>query len=122
MVIVLWLNFASIWRERMKALYALCFVTLLAVLVDVVLLHLTTANAQDTGNYKVVGVHNYGSFSPAGTVVVSPALAVNQTRRGATWLLRNSRSPVTLVAPTPVPEASRPPCQITFAGRHRYRC
>ena len=54
----------------MKALYALCFVTLLAVLVDVVLLHSTTAKAQDTGNYKVVRVYTTGTiFSLTGTVV-----------------------------------------------------
>ena len=57
----------------MKILYALCLVTLLAVLVDVVLLHLTTANAQNTGNYKVVQVPrvNIGgvNFSLTGTVV-----------------------------------------------------
>jgi hypothetical protein len=56
----------------MKTLYALCLVTLLAVLVDVVLLHSTTAKAQDTGNYKVVQVNDRGSgksFSLTGTVV-----------------------------------------------------
>jgi len=53
-----------------KTLYALCFVTLLAVLVDVVLLHSTTAKAQDTGNYKVVRVYTTGTiFSLTGTVV-----------------------------------------------------
>ena len=55
----------------MKTLYALCLVTLLAVLVDVVLFHSRTANAQNTGNYKVVKVENiYGkNFSLTGTVV-----------------------------------------------------
>ena len=52
----------------MKTLYALCFVTLLAVLVDVVFFHSRTANAQDTGNYRVVHVQNGGSFSLTGTV------------------------------------------------------
>ena len=55
----------------MRTLYALCLVTLLAVLVDVVLLHSRTANAQDTGNYKVVWVQNMigGTFSLTGTIV-----------------------------------------------------
>ena len=55
----------------MKTLYALCFVTLLAVLVDVVLFHSTTANAQNSGNYKVVPVYDlYGkNFSVTGNVV-----------------------------------------------------
>jgi len=55
----------------MKTLYVLCFVTLLAVLVDVVLFHSTTANAQDTGYYKVVRVSDMTgrSFSLTGTVV-----------------------------------------------------
>ena len=54
----------------MKTLYALCLATLLAVLVDVVLLHSTTANAQNTGNYKVVQVDYSGkNFSLTGTVV-----------------------------------------------------
>jgi hypothetical protein len=38
----------------MKTLYALCCVTLLAVLVDVVLFHSRTADAQTTGTYKIV--------------------------------------------------------------------
>jgi hypothetical protein len=56
----------------MRKLYALCLVTLLAVLVDVVLFHSSTANAQNTGNYKVVQVNDRGSgksFSLTGTVV-----------------------------------------------------
>jgi len=56
----------------MKALYALCFVTLLAVLVDVVLFHSRAANAQDSGNYKVVQINDRGSgknFSLTETVV-----------------------------------------------------
>jgi len=57
----------------MKSLYALCFITLLAVLVDVVLFHSRTANAQNTGNYKVVQVPRVniggGNFSLTGTVV-----------------------------------------------------
>jgi hypothetical protein len=55
----------------MRKLYALCLVTLLAVLVDVVLLHSTTAKAQDSGNYKVVRDLNMTgkSFSLTGTVV-----------------------------------------------------
>jgi len=56
----------------MKKLYALCLVTLLAVLVDVVLFHSTTANAQqNTGNYQVVRVVNLNgtSFPLTGTVV-----------------------------------------------------
>jgi hypothetical protein len=52
----------------MKTLYALCLVTLLAVLVDVVLFHSRTANAQNTGNYRVAEV-KFGSFSLTGTVV-----------------------------------------------------
>src|SRR5262250_3407421 len=46
-------NLASLWRNPMKTLYALCLVTLLAVLLDVVFFHSRTANAQDTGNYKI---------------------------------------------------------------------
>ena len=55
----------------MKTLYALCFVTLLAVLVDIVFFHSRTANAQNTGNYKVVRVDKFSgtSFSLTGTVV-----------------------------------------------------
>ena len=55
----------------MKALYALCFVALLAVLVDVVLFHSRAANAQGTGNYQVVRVVNLNgtSFPLTGTVV-----------------------------------------------------
>ena len=56
----------------MKTLYALCLVTLLAVLLDVVLFHSRTANAQNTGNYKVVPINDRGtgkSFSLTGTVV-----------------------------------------------------
>ena len=55
----------------MKTLYALCFVTLLAVLVDIVLFHSTKANAQNTGNYQVVRVVNLNgtSFPLTGTVV-----------------------------------------------------
>jgi hypothetical protein len=55
----------------MRKLYALCLVTLLAVLVDVVLLHSTTAKAQDSGNYKVVRDLNMTgkSFFLTGTVV-----------------------------------------------------
>jgi hypothetical protein len=55
----------------MKTLYALCLVTLLAVLVDVVLFHSRAANAQNTGNYKVVPVSNWSgkSFSLTGTVI-----------------------------------------------------
>jgi hypothetical protein len=53
----------------MKILCALCLVTLLAVLVDVMLFHSRTANAQNTGNYRVMQVDHYGSFSSAGTVV-----------------------------------------------------
>src|SRR5262245_51916848 len=48
--------------ERMKTLYALCLVTLLAVLVDVVLFHSRTANAQNTGNYKVVPINDRGEW------------------------------------------------------------
>jgi hypothetical protein len=55
----------------MKALYALCFVTLLAVLVDIVLFHSRTAKAQDTGYYKVVPVNDRSGnrFILTGTVV-----------------------------------------------------
>ncbi len=55
----------------MRKLYALCLVTLLAVLVDVVFFHSRTANAQDTGNYRVVQVRNLtgGNVSLTGTVV-----------------------------------------------------
>ena len=56
----------------MKALYALCFVTLLAVLVDVVLFHSRAANAQGTSPYQVVPIYDRGSgknFSLTGTVV-----------------------------------------------------
>ena len=52
------LKLASIGRKHMKSLYALCFITLLAVLVDVVLFHSRTANAQNTGNYKTVQVND----------------------------------------------------------------
>jgi len=64
----------------MRTLYALCLVTLLAVLVDVVLLHSRTANAQNTGNYKVVQVERYKNFSLTGTVVgLSCVESQNQT-------------------------------------------
>ena len=56
----------------MKTLYALCFVTLLAVLVDVVVFHSRSANAQDTGNYRVVQINDRGAgkgFPLTGTVV-----------------------------------------------------
>ena len=55
----------------MRKLYALCLVTLLAVLVDVVLFHSRTANAQNAGNYKIVEVDPYrgNNVSLAGTVV-----------------------------------------------------
>ena len=54
----------------MKALYALCFVTLLAVLVDIALFHSRTATAQGTGNYKIEQIPGYQkSFSSTGTVV-----------------------------------------------------
>ncbi len=65
----------------MKALYALCFVTLLAVLVDVVLFHSRTANAQNTGNYKVVQVERYKTSSLTGTVVGFSCVE----SQGATW-------------------------------------
>ena len=69
--LILRLNFASIRREPMRKLCALCLVTLLAVLVDIVFFHSRTANAQDTGNYKVVRVQNLtgGTFPLSGTVV-----------------------------------------------------
>ena len=67
----------------MKILYALCLVTLLAALVDVVLLHLTTANAQDTGNYKVVQLdRSRTSVSLTGTVV---GFSCVQTSNQMTW-------------------------------------
>ena len=55
----------------MRKLYALCLVTLLAVLADVVLFHSRTANAQNSGNYNVVRVVNLNgtSFPLTGTVV-----------------------------------------------------
>jgi hypothetical protein len=55
----------------MKALYALCLVTLLAVLVDIVLFHSRTANAQNSGNYKIEQISPFyvKSFSSTGTVV-----------------------------------------------------
>jgi hypothetical protein len=65
-------DFAAIERKRMKKLYVLCLVTLLAVLVDLVLFHARTANAQNTGNYKIVQVNNNlggRSFQLEGTVV-----------------------------------------------------
>ena len=66
----------------MKTLYGLFLVTLLAVLVDVVFFHSRTANAQNTGNYKVVQVTGGGgSFQLAGTVVGFSCVE-NQTQ---TW-------------------------------------
>ena len=55
----------------MRKLCALCLVTLLAVLVDIVLFHSRTANAQGTSLYKVVPVQNLsgGTFPLSGTVV-----------------------------------------------------
>ena len=55
----------------MRKLCALCLVTLLAVLVDIVFFHSRTANAQGTGLYKVVPVQNLtgGTFPLSGTVV-----------------------------------------------------
>jgi len=55
----------------MRKLYALCLVTLLAVLVDIVFFHSRTANAQGTSLYKVVPVQNLsgGTFPLSGTVV-----------------------------------------------------
>ena len=54
----------------MRTLYALCLVTLLAVLLDVVFFHSRTANAQNTGNYKIEQIPGYQkSFSSTGTVV-----------------------------------------------------
>jgi hypothetical protein len=55
----------------MRKLYVLCLVTLLAVLVDVVLFHSRTANAQGTGNYTIVRdlYPNGRNFSLTGTVV-----------------------------------------------------
>ena len=55
----------------MKKLYVLCLVTLLAVLVDLVLFHARTANAQTIPNYKVAQIDNvWGlTFPLTGTVV-----------------------------------------------------
>jgi hypothetical protein len=55
----------------MKTLYALCIVTLLAVLVDIVLFHSATANAQNTGNYKIEQISPFyvKSVALTGTVV-----------------------------------------------------
>jgi len=65
----------------MKTLYALCLVTLLAVLVDIVLFHSRTANAQN-GNYRIEEIPGYQkSFSSTGTVVgFSCFESQNQTR------------------------------------------
>ena len=53
----------------MRKLCALWPVTLLAVLLDVVFFHSRTANAQGTGNYRVVPARIGGTFPLSGTVV-----------------------------------------------------
>jgi len=55
----------------MRKLYVLCLVTLLAVLVDIVLFHSRTANAQNTGNYKIEQISPFyvKSVALTGTVV-----------------------------------------------------
>jgi len=66
----------------MKTLYALCLVTLLAVLADVVLFHSRTASAQNPGNYKVVQVdRSRASVSITGTVVGFSCVE----SQGSTW-------------------------------------
>jgi len=67
----------------MRKLCALCLVTLLAVLVDVWFFHSRTANAQDTGNYKVVQLdRSRTSVSLTGTVI---GFSCVQTSNQTTW-------------------------------------
>ena len=66
----------------MRKLYLLCVVTLLAVLVDIVFFHSRTANAQDTGNYKVTQLDRSRlTVSLTGTVVGFSCVE----SQGATW-------------------------------------
>jgi len=54
----------------MKKLYALCLITLAAVLIDIVFFHSAAVNAQTSVRYQVLNFQpNNGSFNTTGTVV-----------------------------------------------------
>lgn len=54
----------------MKKLYALCLITLFAVLIDIVFFHSAAVNAQATTRYQVFGFQpNNSSFNATGTII-----------------------------------------------------